>query len=82
MPVADSERMLEIADDARRPGLDVALGGQTVQQAEQGEIGSEGLGLAAAAVILLLTFGSVVAAGLPILVAVAGLAVSGTLTRC
>ena len=80
MPIADSERMLEIADDASRPGLDVALGGQTVQQAEQGEIGSEGLGLAAATVILLITFGSVVAAGLPILVAVAGLAVSATLT--
>jgi hypothetical protein len=48
--------------------------------AEQGEIGSETIGLAAAAVILLLTFGSVVAAGLPIVTAVAGLAVSGTLT--
>jgi RND superfamily putative drug exporter len=58
----------------------VALGGQTIQQAEQGAIGSEGLGLAAAAIILLVTFGSVVAAGLPILVAVAGLAVSSTLT--
>ena len=80
MPIADSERMLELADDASRPGLSVALGGQTVQQAEQGEIGSEGIGLAAAAVILLLTFGSVVAAGLPIIVAVAGLAVSATLT--
>ncbi len=80
MPLADSERMLELADDASRPGLSVALGGQTVQQAEQGEIGSEGLGLAAATVILLVTFGSVVAAGLPIIVAVAGLAVSATLT--
>src|SRR4051794_41934335 len=38
------------------------------------------MGLGAAAVILLLTFGSVVAAGLPILVAVAGLAVSSLLT--
>ena len=81
MPVADSERMLELAD-GRVPArtLQVALGGQTVQQAEQGEIGSEGLGIAAAALILLVTFGSVVAAGLPIIVAVAGLAVSSTLT--
>ena len=54
--------------------------GRASQQAEQGEIGSEGIGLAAAAIILLITFGSVVAAGLPILVAVAGLAVSSTLT--
>jgi RND superfamily putative drug exporter len=79
MPVADSERLLEIAD-ADRAGLDVALGGQAVQLAERGEIGSEGLGLLAAAVILLLMFGSVVAAGLPILTAVAGLAVSSALT--
>jgi RND superfamily putative drug exporter len=47
---------------------------------EQREIGSEGIGLAAAAVILLLTFGTVVAAGLPIVVAIAGLAVSSLLT--
>jgi RND superfamily putative drug exporter len=80
VPVADSERMLEIAEEASQTGFEVALGGQIIQQAEQGEIGSEAIGLAAAAVILLLTFGSVVAAGLPLLVAVAGLAVSSTLT--
>ena len=72
--------MLEIADAASTDGLQVGLGGQSIVQAEQGEIGSEGLGLAAAAIILLIMFGSVVAAGLPILVAVAGLAVSSTLT--
>jgi RND superfamily putative drug exporter len=80
MPVPDAERLLAAAEAADRPGLRVALGGQSIQQAEQGEIGSEGIGLAAAAVILLLTFGTVVAAGLPIMVAVAGLAVSSLLT--
>jgi RND superfamily putative drug exporter len=80
MPVPASERMIAIAEDAARPGLDVALGGQTVTQGEAAEIGSEGIGLAAAAIILLITFGSVVAAGLPLIVAVAGLAVSSTLT--
>ncbi len=80
MPVADSERMIALAEEADRPGLDVSLGGQTVTQGEAAEIGSEGIGLAAAALILLLTFGSVVAAGLPLLVAIAGLAVSSTLT--
>jgi putative drug exporter of the RND superfamily len=79
MPIADTERLLETAEQAQQPGLEVALGGQSVQLAEQGEIGSEGIGLAAAAIILLLTFGSVVAAGLPLVVAVAGLAVSGAL---
>ena len=80
VPVSDSEQMIAIAEDASRPGVEVALGGQTIQQAEQGEIGSEVIGIAAAAIILLLTFGSVVAAGLPLLVAVSGLAVSSTLT--
>ena len=80
MPVPASERMIAIAEDAARPGLDVALGGQTVTQGEAAEIGSEAIGLAAAALILLITFGSVVAAGLPLIVAVAGLAVSSTLT--
>ncbi len=80
MPREDSQQMLDIANAASSAGFEVALGGQSIQQAEQGEIGSEGLGLAAAAIILLLMFGSLVAAGLPILVAVAGLAVSGTLT--
>ena len=80
MPIADSEKMLEIADAASTDGFQVGLGGQSIVQAEQGEIGSEGIGLAAAAIILLITFGSVVAAGLPIMVAVAGLAVSSTLT--
>jgi RND superfamily putative drug exporter len=79
MPVADSKRLLGAAQATERPGLDVALGGQTIRAAEQGAIGSEGIGIAAAAIILLLTFGTVVMAGLPILVAVAGLAVSSTL---
>jgi RND superfamily putative drug exporter len=80
MPVQDTQRMLDVADGASHNGVEVSLGGQTVQQAEQGDIGSEMIGLIAAAIILLIMFGSVVAAGLPILVAVAGLAVSSTLT--
>ena len=80
MPVPDSEKMITIAEEADHAGFDVALGGQTVTQGEAAEIGSEMLGLIAAAIILLLMFGSVVAAGLPLMVAVSGLAVSSTLT--
>ncbi len=80
MPVDDTKQLLAAADDAERPGLDIALGGQTIQQAEQAEIGSEMIALVVAALILLVTFGTVVAAGLPLGVALAGLAVSGTLT--
>ena len=80
LPLTDSTRMLDLAQAANRADLRVAVGGQAIQLAERGDIGSEGIGLLAAAVILLVTFGSVVAAGLPILVAVAGLAVSAALT--
>jgi RND superfamily putative drug exporter len=79
MPIERAEEILALAEAAERPGLDVALGGQAIGQAEQGEIGSEMIGLIAAAIILLLMFGSVVAAGLPIVVAIIGLGVSSAL---
>jgi RND superfamily putative drug exporter len=79
MPVAATKKIMSLAEAARAPDLDVQVGGQVVAQAEQGSIGSEGIGLAAAAIILLLVFGSVVAAGLPIVVAVTGIAISGAL---
>ncbi|MFG2819844.1 MMPL family transporter [Kitasatospora sp. NPDC048365] len=78
MPKADTQRLLDLAR-AADGGLRVHLGGMAVQQAEQGAIGSEGIGIAAAAVILVVTFGSVVAAGLPMLTALGGLAVSSAL---
>jgi RND superfamily putative drug exporter len=80
MPVTDSRRLIDIVRAHSDGQLTAALSGQPSIAAEQGSIGSEGIGLAAAAVILLLTFGSVVAAGLPILVAIAGLAISSALT--
>ena len=80
VPVEDAEQLIAVAEKADHDGFQVALGGQSVTRWEAAEIGSEGIGLTAAALILLITFGSVVAAGLPLLVAVAGLAVSSTLT--
>src|SRR5262245_17052780 len=38
MPVSDSKKMLAAAQAAERQGFDVALGGQTIQAAEQGAI--------------------------------------------
>jgi RND superfamily putative drug exporter len=80
MPVSDAKKLVDIAKHSSANGVQISLGGQSIEQAEQGSIGSEGLGIAAAAIILLLMFGAVVAAGLPILVAVSGLAVSSMLT--
>jgi putative drug exporter of the RND superfamily len=57
-------------------GRQTELGGWPVQYAEQGEAGGkEGVGLVAALAILLLAFGSALAAGIPILLALVGLGV-------
>jgi uncharacterized membrane protein YdfJ with MMPL/SSD domain len=80
MPVRDAEALIDAASAASTDGFDVGVGGDVILLAEAGAIGSEGIGLAAAAVVLLLTFGSVIAAGLPILIAIVGLAASVLLT--
>jgi RND superfamily putative drug exporter len=76
LPVETTERMLAAARAAERDGTTIVLGGRAVQIAEAGAPGSEMTGLLAAAVILLIMFGSVVAAGLPLAMAIGALAVS------
>ncbi|WP_166345690.1 MMPL family transporter [Phytoactinopolyspora limicola] len=80
MPVAETEQIMNLAAAVEHPGLDIALGGTAVELAQATEAGSEVIGFIAAALILVVTFGSVVAAGLPLAVAVAGLGVSAMLT--
>ena len=59
--------------------VDIELAGRPVQNAEQGAVGAEGIGFLAAAVILLISFGSVLAMGLPITTAVFGVGVASGL---
>jgi putative drug exporter of the RND superfamily len=70
------QRVIEIAQGAAGPGLEVELGGQPIEEArqEKGDT-SFAIGLLAAMVILVFTFGSVVAMGLPILTALFALGV-------
>jgi RND superfamily putative drug exporter len=75
---SSGEHLLELADDASSDGLRVELGGFLIQNAQEGQP-PELMGLLAAAVVLLIAFGSVVAAGLPLLVAIFGLGISATL---
>jgi RND superfamily putative drug exporter len=67
---SDVEELISNSQAAGGPGLQVALGGQPIEEAEEeeGDI-SFLIGLGAAVVVLLLTFGSVVAMGLPIVTA-------------
>ncbi|MDQ3896298.1 MAG: MMPL family transporter, partial [Actinomycetota bacterium] len=76
LPVDSVHHMVAVARQVGGPDLQVELGGFAVQQAENKEAGSEGVGLLAAALILLVAFGSVLAMGLPILMAVFGLGVA------
>jgi putative drug exporter of the RND superfamily len=70
------ERVIEIAQGAAGPGLEVELGGQPIEETQQEEGDTSfAIGLLAAIVILLFTFGSVVAMGLPILTALFALGV-------
>jgi RND superfamily putative drug exporter len=68
------ERVVKVAREAAQPGLQVELGGQAIEMTEQPGFGvSTGVGLLAAIVVLLLTFGSLISMGLPIVTALFGL---------
>jgi RND superfamily putative drug exporter len=71
-----TSELIEAAEDTSGSGLTVALGGQPISEAEEeGGDASFFIGLMAAVVILLLTFGSAIAMGLPILTALFALGV-------
>ncbi|MDH6518480.1 RND superfamily putative drug exporter [Streptomyces sp. SAI-135] len=77
MELKDATRkaLEQAADDARDTGLTVDVGGDALQAgAEPGAIG-EVVGLAIAAVVLVITLGSLVAAGLPLLTAIIGVGI-------
>ncbi len=76
LPVAAIDRVIAVSQTARTASLQVALGGQAIEHAEKPSLGSATtVGLLAAVVILLLTFGSFIAMGLPIVTALLGLGV-------
>jgi RND superfamily putative drug exporter len=78
VPDDTGKRLIALAEDAGGGGLEIALGGGPIMEAQDGGE-PEGVGLIAAAVILLIAFGSVVAAGLPLAVALFGLGISAPL---
>jgi putative drug exporter of the RND superfamily len=75
---ATGTELIDLADEASGDGLQVEVGGFLIQNAQEGAA-PEFVGLIAAAVVLLIAFGSVVAAGLPLLVAIFGLGISAAL---
>jgi putative drug exporter of the RND superfamily len=74
IPATDVDRVIDKAQSYAEPGLQVALGGAPISAVVSPSPGSsEGIGISAAVIIMLLAFGSVVAMGLPIITALAGI---------
>src|SRR6195256_112987 len=74
VPKSAINRVINTAESARSSTLQVELGGQAIKQAQQTSLGfATGVGLLAAVIVLLLSFGSLLAMGLPIVTALFGL---------
>ncbi|MBV9447977.1 MAG: MMPL family transporter [Streptosporangiaceae bacterium] len=70
---ADIKRVVNAAEAVRAPGLDVQLGGAAIENTEQPSLGITAMiGVLAAAVVLFLAFGSLLAMLLPLAAAIAG----------
>src|SRR5918996_499813 len=68
VPKADGEKLVAAAEDNSGNGLEIKLGGDPIYRAQEGA-SPEGIGFLGAAIVLLIAFGSVVAAGLPLAIA-------------
>ena len=74
LPNAAGKPVLDQINAVNVPGLKIAAGGQVIEQAEGFSVGPATLiGAIAALVILLFTFGSLIAAGMPLITAGFGL---------
>ena len=71
----DGERLIASAQRHSGDGMEIKLGGDPIAQAQEGP-SPEGVGFLGAAIVLLIAFGSVVAAGLPLGIALIGLGIS------
>jgi RND superfamily putative drug exporter len=75
VPKEDGEKLIDAAEENSGGGLQIKLGGDPIYAA-QSQSSPEGIGFLGAAIVLLIAFGSVVAAGLPLAIALIGLGIS------
>jgi putative drug exporter of the RND superfamily len=78
VPKSSGEDLIALANKYDGNGLELKLGGDPIYAA-QAQSSPEGIGFFGAAIVLLIAFGSVVAAGLPLMVALFGLGISSAL---
>jgi putative drug exporter of the RND superfamily len=86
LPNDTGKPLLDAISDVHVPGLQVAAGGQVVENAEGFSVGpATEVGVVAALIILLITFGSLAATGMPLVTAglglITGVALIGLATR-
>jgi len=70
----DQDRLFDASDQASSAGLTVDYGGDAAQE-KVGQSPAEAIGIAVAALVLVITFGSLLAAGLPLVTALVGVAI-------
>ena len=70
----DQDQLFEAGDQASSAGLAVDYGGDASQE-KVGQSPAEAIGIAVAALVLVITFGSLLAAGLPLVTALVGVAI-------
>jgi RND superfamily putative drug exporter len=75
VPKEDGEKLIAAAEANSRDGLEIKLGGDPIYAAQE-TTSPEGIGFLGAAIVLLIAFGSLVAAGLPLVIALVGLGIS------
>jgi putative drug exporter of the RND superfamily len=71
----EGEALIDAAEANSGDGLEIKLGGDPIYRAQEAPT-PEGIGFLGAAIVLLIAFGSVVAAGLPLAMALIGLGIS------
>jgi putative drug exporter of the RND superfamily len=75
VPKEDGEALVAAAEANSGDGMEIKLGGDPIYRAQEGTT-PEMYGLLGAAIVLLIAFGSLVAAGLPLAIALVGLGIS------
>ena len=75
VPKEDGEKLIAAAERHSGDGLEIKLGGDPIRDAQE-QASPEGIGFLGAAIVLLIAFGSVVAAGLPLVIALVGLGIT------
>jgi RND superfamily putative drug exporter len=75
VPKEDGEKLIAAAERHSVGGLEIKLGGDPIYGAQE-TTSPEFFGFIGAAIVLLIAFGSVVAAGLPLLIALLGLGIT------